>query len=82
MPYKPTGRPPGRPRKHPVKLSAADIAAVDAAVLVELRKGPAKTLSRARRAFRAMAERLAPTQAVQRFGKRPRRRASSQSRFA
>lgn len=65
MPYKPTGRPPGRPRKQPAEPSK-----------------PAKTLSRARRAFREQAERLAPTQAVRLFGKRPRHKPSSQRRIA
>lgn len=64
MPYKPTGRPSGRPRKH-AKPAAAK-----------------PTLTRARSAFRALAERLTPSSAVQRFGKRPRRKPSSQTRFA
>lgn len=63
MPYKPTGRPPGRPRKQPPTK-------------------PVKTLSRARKAFREARERLVPSPAIIRFGKRPRRKPSSQSRIA
>lgn len=66
MPYKPTGRPPGRPRKTPAEPA----------------KRPVKTMSRARRAFREQAERLTPSKAVRVFGKRPRHKPSSQTRFA
>lgn len=68
MPYVKTGRPPGRPRKQP--LPPAEPAQ------------PVRKLSRARRAFREQAERLAPTEAVRIFGRRPRRKPTSQNRIA
>lgn len=68
MPYKPTGRPPGRPRK--------------AVVLDETEQRPVKTLKRARRFFREHAERLTPSAGVRIFGRRPRHKPSSQNRIA
>lgn len=71
MPYKRTGNPPGRPRK-----VVAEQAKVE--------RPAKKTLSRARKSFRAVAERLTPATGVQVFDSRgrPRHKPSSQRRIA
>ncbi len=74
MPYKPTGRPPGRPRKHPKLVTIDGVRVERAAPVVSSKFVPMKERKNARKRFRLIADMLNPSKAVQVLDSRGRPR--------